>query len=82
MVLKQVRLASSMREKKKCDYMIFRVREQSELVWTSSKVKNVDSGTESHLIMFVNEYRLRYPERSWLPSQMESLNDHRLRSLE
>ena len=62
--------------------MIFRVREQSGLVWTSSKVKNVDSGTESHLIMFVNEYRLRYPERSWLPSQMESLNDHRLRSPE
>ena len=62
--------------------MIFRVREQSGLVWATSKVKNVDSGTESHLIMFVNEYRLRYPERSWIPSQMESLNDHRLRSPE
>lgn len=82
MMLKQVRLASSMREKKKCDYMIFRVREQSGLVWTSSTIKNVDSGTESHLIMFLNEYRLRYPERSWLPSQIESLNDHRLRSSE
>ena len=83
MMLKQVHfIGSSMREKKKCDYMIFRVREQSGLVWTSSKVKNVDSGTESHLIMFVNKYRLRYPERSWLPSQMESLNDHRLRSPE
>jgi len=39
--------------------MIFRAREQSGLVWTSSKVQNVDSGTESHLIMFVNEYKLR-----------------------
>lgn len=83
MMLKQVHFIGSSMKEKKCDDTMFRVREQSGLVWTSSKVKNVDSGTESHLIVFVNEYtELSYPERSWLPSQMESLNDHRLRSSE
>lgn len=55
MMLKQVHFIGSSMKEKKCDYMIFRVREQSGLVWTSSKVKTWTQATESHLIMFVNE---------------------------
>ena len=55
MMLKQVHFIVSSMKEKKCDYVIFRVREQSGLVWTSSKVKTWTQATESHLIMFVNE---------------------------